>query len=514
MAESANDFPNLEAALAAAEDLHSAFNAGDQAAIDRVHHFLPQVKFGVREQAAAYPLALRDAQTVIARERGAQSWGELRLGFKLRDRNYGEALDRFKQLTQARDAEALDALLLDNPDLRDTLDDPHLYFGSTALIIAKDNLEVVDVLLKHGADINAKSQWWAGDFHVLEVVSADVAEELIKRGAEITVHAAAEQGWIDWLEAAYERDPSIIHLRGGDGKTPLHYATDPAVMDWLLGRGADMEARDLDHASTPLQWQLGGHNYSAARGLAERGAQVDVFAAVILGDLPLVERALMQHPTAVRARVNSAGYELAPKADGSHQYVYTFNAAGLSPHQVALEYGHEDIFAYLVEQSPPDVKLLAYCAQANATAAKQIVTEFPGIVAQVPEADRRQLIHAAWTNNVASVRLMAELGFDLHIYDDDRMMPVHSAAFHGFADVIKLLLDADAAPPLDWLNGYGGTPLSTCLYGRIHSWRDDGDFPASIKLLVEAGSEVRADWLPSGDDAIDEIFRRALESTG
>ena len=97
------------------------------------------------------------------------------------------------------------------------------------------------------------------------------AQKLIERGAQITAHAAAEQGWLDWLEAAYQSDETIINQRGGDGKTPLHYARDPQVMDWLLERGADLEARDLDHASTPLQWMLGENNLDAARELVKRG---------------------------------------------------------------------------------------------------------------------------------------------------------------------------------------------------------------------------------------------------
>ena len=280
-------------------------------------------------------------------------------------------------------------------------------------------------------------------------------------------------------------------------------------MDWLLERGADLEARDLDHASTPLQWMLGERSVDAARELAQRGAVVDIFAAVILGELDRVKRALQADPNAIRARVNQAGYTLVPPADGSHQYVYTFNAAGLSPHQVALEYEHGDIFEYLLQHSPADVQLLARCTAANETAARAIVAAHPHIVAEMKEGDRRQLIHAAWTNKVATVRLMAALGCDLHIRDDDLMTPLHAAAFHGFAEVIRALLDADDEPPLDWLNGYGGTPLATCLYGRQHSWRADGNFPASIRLLVAAGAEARANWLPTGDDDIDAILRAA-----
>jgi len=501
---------NLEDTISAARALMSKFHAGDEDAIDRVHQHLPQVKYGERAEAAAFPLTLSEAQTVVARENGAQSWGELRLRIKLEDHDYDDALEQFKQLVYAHDAAKLDELLTAHPELKSTIDDPHFYFGSTALIIAKEHEDLVDVLLKHGADIQAKSQWWAGDFHILEVTSAQAAERLIKLGAAITVHAAAEQGWLDWLESAYERDKSIIHQRGGDGKTPMHYATDPAVMDWLLARGADLEARDLDHASTPLQWQLGARNDDAARALVKRGAQADIFAAVILGEVELVDKALAAHPQAIRARVNQAGYELVPPADGSHQYVYTFNAAGLSPHQVALEFERADIFDRLIKRSPTDVRLLAYCARGDREAAQRIAEAHPDIVPRMAEGDRRQLIHAAWTGKADVVALIASLGFDLHVRDDDAMTPLHAAAFHGFADVISALLVADDDPPLDWLNGYGGTPLATCMYGRAHSWRSDGDFLASMKLLVDAGSEVRAEWLPTGDEAIDDALRSGL----
>ncbi|MCY4464460.1 MAG: hypothetical protein OXE46_02870 [Chloroflexi bacterium] len=493
-----------------ARTLLHAFQAGEDAAVQRAYEHLPQVKYGSLEEARDFPLSLRDAQTIIAREHGVKSWGELKLPFKLQMADYGEALGQFISLVYAGDADGVDALLVAEPRLRDTLDDPHFHFGSTAVIIAKHNLALVETLLKHGADINARSQWWAGDFSVLEGASARAAQQLIERGAIVTAHAAAEQGWLDWLDDAYASDRSIIHARGGDGKTPLHYATDPAVMDWLLERGADLEARDIDHASTPLQWQLGAGNHSAAQALAERGAQVDLFAAITLGELDLAQQALALHPQAIRARINQAGYELVPQADGSHQYVYAFEAAGMSPFQVALECERDTIFDWLLEQASPKTRLLAHCARGDADSARRIADASPGLVGSLPEADQRQLIHAAWTGNEAVVALMAALGFDLHIRDDDKMTPLHSAAFHGFAGVIAALLAADAAPPLDWLNGYGGTPLTTALYGRQHSWRDAGDFPAAIKLLIDAGSEVRAQWLATGDDEIDALLRSAL----
>ena len=498
--------PDLEHEEVQAAALLESFQSAQPIAIDRVRQHLPQVQHLKHDELPAFSLSLSDAQTVIAREYGMKSWGELRLAIKLKKADYGDALEQFKQLVHSRDAAGLDTLLQAHPELRETLDDPHFDFGSTAVIIAKSDLDVVDVLLKHGADINARSQWWAGDFHVLEVASADLARALMERGAVVTVHAAAEQGWLDWLEAAFQKDPSIVNKRGGDGKTPLHYANDLAVMDWLLERGADLESRDLDHQSTPLQWKIGEYKPDAARELIKRGAVVDIFAAVVLGELDLVGAALERHPHAIRARVNHEGYELTPTADGSHQYVYAFSGAGMSPHQVALEYTYDQIFDYLMERSPLDVQLLAHCAHGNADAARRVVRENPEILPQLQEFDQRQLLHAAGTGNAEVVKLMASLGFDLHIRDDDAMTPLHWAAFHGYHEVVSLLLEADSDPPLDWLNGYGGTPLTTCMYGKQHTWRAGGDHVACVTLLVDAGSPIKEEWLPTGDDEIDVVL--------
>ena len=493
-----------------AKDLLGDFRAGDAAAISRAHEHLPQVKYGSRDDAAAFSLTLRDAQTVVARENNAQSFGELLLRIKLRDADYGGALAQFKALVYAGDADALDLFLTAHPDLKTTIDDPHFDFGSTALIIARHNLAMVDALLKHGADINTRSQWWAGDFTALEGANAKTARQLVERGADISPCAAAEQGWLDWLETAYADDPAIAHQRGGDGKTPLHYATDPAVMDWLLQRGADINARDIDHASTPLQWHLGERNIREAKALVVRGAQVDIFAAVMLGELELAKAAVAAHPRALLARVNQNGYELVPPADGSHMYVYAYDAAGMSPFQVALEEGQGDIFDWLLAQADDEARLLAHCARCDSEAAKRIAAANPELVANLPDGDKRQLIHAAWTGKAEVVALMAALGFDLHIIDDDKMTPLHAAAFHGFVAVIEALLSADAAPPLDWINRYGGTPLSTAMWGKNHGWRKDGDHMAAIRLLLDAGSEVKANWLPSGDDEVDAVLRAAL----
>ena len=51
-------------------------------------------------------------------------------------------------------------------------------------------------------------------------------------------------------------DPAVVHARGGDGQTPLHFASTVEIAEFLLANGAEIDARDVDHESTPAQYML------------------------------------------------------------------------------------------------------------------------------------------------------------------------------------------------------------------------------------------------------------------
>ena len=153
-------------------------------------------------------------------------------------------------------------MLADHPDLKSAALDrplPHGSFGGTAMLAAarRGHLEIVDLLLGAGADINVRSDWWAGGFGVLDEAPPAIAGALIERGAQVTAHAAARLGLIDRLHALVAADPSVVHARGGDGQTPLHFASTIEIAELLLARGAVIDAIDVDHESTAAQWMLG-----------------------------------------------------------------------------------------------------------------------------------------------------------------------------------------------------------------------------------------------------------------
>jgi ankyrin repeat protein len=164
-------------------------------------------------------------------------------------------LDQFRQALHASDTEAVRALLEAHAEVRALVNAPISHFKSRPVARATRNLPMLDVLLAHGADLNLKSEWWAGGFGLLEGgITPDEAAPLIARGAVVDVFAAAHLGMIDRLRELVDADPSLVHARGGDGKTPLHCATTVPIAQYLLDRGADIDARDVDHESTPAQY--------------------------------------------------------------------------------------------------------------------------------------------------------------------------------------------------------------------------------------------------------------------
>ncbi|MGH7131442.1 MAG: ankyrin repeat domain-containing protein [Phycisphaerales bacterium] len=196
-------------------------------------------------------------------------------------------------------------------------------FGATPLIhaVGTGDRAMVDLLLELGAEIDQRSDWWAGSFGVLDNADDEMSAYLLTRGAALTPHAAARLGMIDRLRAMLDRDASVVHARGGDGQMPLHFARTVEIAELLLSRGADIDARDIDHASTAAQWLCGSRPEVAAY-LVSRGATADPFLAARTGDVALLEKLVAAEPDGVKVRIKRERFVAAPPAAG-HIYLYT-----------------------------------------------------------------------------------------------------------------------------------------------------------------------------------------------
>ena len=462
---------------------------------------------------------LADAQRVIAREYGYRSWAALRRHVEGASPDASatpdDGTDAMLVLSQAvreRNAAGVAAALRRHPELARRLDEamPGGHFGATALLsaVGQGDRATVDVLLDAGADINARSHWWAGGFGVLDGEHG-LTDNLIARGVTIDAHAAARLGMVERLEALLAEDPSLVHARGGDGQTPLHFAANVSIAQLLLDRGADINARDVDHESTPAQWMV-RERQDVARFLASRGAATDILMAAALGDVALVRQHLDADPAAIETTVSARWFPMRDPRAGGSIYIWTLGAYQ-SAFTVAREFGHEDVLQLLLERSSDELRLVAACDLGDADDLARLLVRRPDLARAIPLSAHAALVHAADTRRFDAVRLMLDAGWPVDARDEHGATALHWSAWHGNAGIVRALLRRGA--PLDVREGrHDARPLDWAIHGSVNCWhQDDTDHAAVVEALLGAGAP-----LPSlspefkASDDVTEVVRRRM----
>lgn len=418
-------------------------------------------------------------------------------------------IEQFDIAVRDGDVDRARKLLENHADVRATINEPRFDFDSPAIHQAKKNLALVDLLLEYGADINARSKWWAGDFGILESnLTPEQAMPLIERGARVTAWAAAGLGLLDELKTILRTTPEVVRQRGGDGKTVLHCAATPEIAELILTAGPDLEARDVDHGSTALQYLIADEKI--ARLLISKGAAVDIFAAARLGDQALVEKCLEADPRCAEARVNQPPYT----APGLHIYGWTLGF-DLTPADVARKFGHADVVELILSSLPPKARFIDALWCGDGDRARRELALHPGVTRELESEDHSLLPAAAWWYRPESVRLMLEMGLNPHATGAHRSTALDRACFHGYADIVATLLALDPNPPLTKQNEFGGTPLDACFHGSLNGWKTGHpqDHTRTVRLLLEAGSPVESTMLPTGNDVLDSVVREWLSAS-
>lgn len=377
--------------------------------------------------------------------------------------------------------------LLTLPHVRNVLNDPLFDFGQRAMHVAAKNETILVALLDAGADVNLKSDWSNGPYTVLDNTNEDTARFLLGRGATLTPNVAARLGWFEELQALVGADPSAVHARGGDGQQPLHEARTIEIADFLIDRGADVDARCVDHKSTPAQYALVDRP-DVARHLLERGATPDIFMAARMGDLTLTSRLLDNDPSCVAARVNNPGY---PPVPPFNIYCWTLGF-GSSPHAVALRYGHRAVADLLEARSPAPIRLMNAVFAADEGAARAVLAEAPALLTSMTREQHGHLAHAIFQERFDAASLMLRLGFDPSAPGVDGGTALHAACWVGNVRLVGELL-AHGGIELDARDRtHGSTLLGWAAFGSVNRRAAGSDYPAVIDRLIAAGADITA----------------------
>ena len=420
-----------------------------------------------------------------------------------------EPIGELEAAVEANDASAVRRVLHQHPALAARLDDPlpHAPFGATALLRAvhRNNREMIDVLLAAGADINQRSHWWAGSFGVLDH-DGPLSGFLIERGAVVDAHAAARLGMNDRLRELVAADPGVVGARGGDGQTPLHFASSVEIAAFLIDHGADVDARDVDHESTPAQWMIRDRQ-PIVRCLIDRGCTTDILMAAAIGDAALVRAHLDANPASVATAVSDDFFPKRDPRSGGCIYIWTLGG-NKTAHVVAREFGHEDVYSLLMERTPDELKLAIAGAQADETALSALLARRPDLLQTLDEGQRRAIVNAAEGNHTRAVALMTAAGWPLDVRGREGATALHWASFHGNAAMVRDLLRRGA--PVDPKDAtYGGTPIGWAIYGSVHGWHSrDGDYAGAVEALLDHGAVASPDAMTDASEAVRAVLRR------
>ncbi len=494
------DRPNLEQLKKQAKALLRAAQAEEPAALQRIR-LLPALANKTAAELATLDIALHDAQSVIAREHGFDSWNALREEVDARTLSFDAAVEEFVRCATGGawgraerllalypaiasaslytalvlgDAESVAARLSPHPELATRAGGPQgweplLYACHTCLHRGHPErvtglVAIARQLCAIGANPNAEYHWnwhpelprtalWAA---VCEVRHLPLAEVLLEAGANptdgVTVHIAGGGGNLAALDLLRRFGVGVDGIPGG--VPPLVYmmlwSDNPAGPCWLLEHGANPNLAWGSEEEAPL--------HVAARRW----------------DVAIVDT-LVQHGADPRRRRRD----------------------GCTPHTLAEMYGNRDVAARLLalgaqDELSPLERFVAACARADREAAEAMLKVRPGLRAELRPEHHLMMHRPAEAGKARVLETMLACGFDANARDRDGVTPLQRAAMGGHAEAVRVLLrfgaDVHAKDGM-----FAATPLVWAVEGRSHAG-SGVDHVAVARALLRAGSSP--DWTP------------------
>jgi ankyrin repeat protein len=316
--------PNLEQLKKQAKELLEQYRAGDSSAVAEIHQF--------ERKPAPESFALNDAQRVLARAYGYESWPKLKAFVD------GATIARFADAVQAGDMAQVRSMLAARPELIGMDRAGNDEHRALHYAVLRRDASMVKLLMEAGAD--ARKGIWpnrdatsaltlARDREYAEIVAIIEEEERLRR-EEMSCPNATVSPVQDQISAAIvhgdtttamrllEEDRSLIQACDRNGATPLHIAAQVANVElvaWLLERRASVRKQDMrgDTALDRAAHSAEPHNGCAQRFpdvaqlLLDHGAEMTISAAVALGDEARVRERVAADPALLRRTLRNGG---------------------------------------------------------------------------------------------------------------------------------------------------------------------------------------------------------------
>jgi ankyrin repeat protein len=543
--------PNLEQYKKQAKDLVKLFKAlrtdkaADPEVFQRVRKHYPRLQKLAEVDIRSAKFALADAQLVIAREHGFESWPKFA--------KHIEALNRERAVAALENPVAafIEAACVPRKSSHSsgTLDDAEAILAAyprvagsntyTAAILG-DDAGVRRFLARDPRNATAKGGPYRWDALTHLCFSRYLKLDRKRSGgflraakALLDAGANPNTGWMEeehdprptWESAIYGAAGLAHHAeltrllldRGADpndDETPYHApeTRDNAALKVLVKSGRLTD----DSLATMLLRKTDWHDYEGVKWLLENGVDPNrktrwgktaIHHAVLRdNDIRIIQVLLEHHadPTLV--------------ADNTRPLQTASLGLGKSAVTLAFERGRGDVLELFERQGislqlRPAEELIAACARNDGARVRSIVAREPQLVRELLAEGGRLLAQFAGVGNTGGVRLLLELGVDVAAIDKEGdpyfdvakdSTALHSASWRARHETVKFLIERGA--PVNALNGKGRSPLALAVRACVDSYWSDRRSPESVEALLRAGASVDSVDFPSGYAEVDKLL--------
>lgn len=461
-------------------------------------------------------LALHDAQSVIAREHGFDSWNALRERVEELTLEFSAAVEQFLEAATGERGDRAERLLGLHPGIARANFHTALVLGDAARVtelldrepsiatkaggprgwepihyvcytaMAHDSpsrgeglATIARRLIAQGVDPSTRFPWLHHNVHraVLwgasrVVRSMPLFTALLDAGADpndgVTLPMAASAGDIPVLEALLAHGANVDQAWATDGSTALYailnWSRTPDGAVWLLEHGADPNARFAENGETPLHAVARAWNVALAEQMVAHGADIE------------------------RKRADGRTPYAVAELNGNRAVADWLLARGASAELSAVD------------------RLVAACSRGDRAAAEALLREQPGLRDELTEDHYIAFHQAAERDDIRALEAMLAAGFDPNRPDAGIGKTVlHSAAMEGRLEAVRVLLAHGASVTIRDRE-FHGQPLIWAAEGSRTEHREGRDFAAVGKLLLEAGSPVEWDYNAEPAEGLREIL--------
>jgi len=534
--------PNLEQYKKQAKDLAKDCALGVTEALTRVRERHPQFS-EAGEESRKPRVALTDAQLVIAREHGFESWP--RFAAHITTANLKGSVASLDDPVAAFIRAA--CVPRDDSHSSGTLEEAELILArypyvaraniQTAAIRA-DYAAVKDFLAADAALATSTGgpYGWDALTHLcfsrylrLDRARSDAFVRTAR--ALLDAGASANTGWYEMidhpnprpvLESAIYGAAGIAQHEGvtrllleygadpNDEETPYHAAEgyDHAVLKALLESGK-LNATSM---TTLLLRKGDWHDTEGIRLTLERGA--DPNAMTRWGNSALHHTLRRDNRLANIALLLDHGGD--PLLKNIHN--------GMSAASIAARRGRGDVLRLLPERGfnpkfEGAERLIAACAKADDATIGTLLAAEPRLATDLVAEGGTLLTQFAGNGNTEGVRRLLDIGVAVgalfqegDIYWDlaRNSTALHSAAWRAWPETVKLLIERGA--PVNALDGKGRTALAMAVKACVDSYWKDRRTPESVEALLNAGASVVGIDIPCGYVDVDELLSKAKTS--